>query len=284
MIYGVAGVGKTTLAAAAPSPVFLLGEDGAGFLDVPAFPRPTAWYDTLEAVQELIESDHPYHSLVIDTLDGLEPLCTDAVCRSGGKKHIEEFGFGKGWLLAQDEWRKLLARLEHLQAKKRMHIILLAHAKTAEHKDPSHDVAWKRWTLKLHNKLAEATAEWTDALLFATHEAVAKKDGAKVRGYATGERLLYTTWAGSHDAKNRYNLPPVVSLSWDELWTASLPALRPAPTADLQALRDRLAELVPQLPDEQRTKAALAIEGTADPRRLQSILTHVQKLLTPVSI
>jgi hypothetical protein len=40
LIHGVAGVGKTTFAAAAPNPVFILTEDGLGTLGVPHFPLP----------------------------------------------------------------------------------------------------------------------------------------------------------------------------------------------------------------------------------------------------
>ena len=46
-----------------------------------------------------------------------------------------------------------------------MNVILLAHAVTREHKDPELDAPFKRWTLKLHNKLSEATAEWTGSMV-----------------------------------------------------------------------------------------------------------------------
>ena len=38
MLYGVEGIGKTTFAAGAPSPIFIQTEDGLGSIDVPHFP------------------------------------------------------------------------------------------------------------------------------------------------------------------------------------------------------------------------------------------------------
>ena len=288
VVYGNSGVGKSTFAAAAPNPVFLLGEDGAGFLSVPAFPRPLYWADVLEAVQELTDMETPYQSLVIDTADGIEPLCVEHVCRVGGKKNLEDFGFGKGQILALEEWRKLLLKLEALQAKRRMNVIILAHAVAREFKDPDYESSWKRWTLNLSTKIAELTASWTDALLFATHEAVTKKDGFKVRGYATGERLLYTTWAGSRDGKNRYNLPPVLSLDWATFWEAAKPALRPGALApvelseadarQLATLETDAGVLIAQLPSERQPKAREAVEAAVKGRDLPRLKGLVRKL------
>lgn len=290
VVYGVAGVGKSSFAAAAPSPIFICGEDGAGFLDVQGFPKPLGWYDVLDAIGALTNGEHNFQTLVIDTLDGIEPLCADHVCRTnGGKKNLEDFGFGKGHVLAQEEWRRFLTKLEGLQQKRGMHVVLLAHAISKEHKDPEHEQSWKRWTPKLHAKLAEATSEWTDALLFATHEAVAKKDGFKVRGIATGERLLHTEWTGAHDAKNRLGLPPTLPLDWSAFWLAAQPALRPATPApdpevvarELRILKTDLATLIPQLDADAAIKAQGALDGAGDDLpKLRKIKARVDALLT----
>ena len=133
-------------------------------------------------------------------LDALEALCWEHVCKSqpGKNKSIEDFGYGKGYVLAVEAWAELLRQLEALQRKRGMHLVMIAHAVARDHKDPDHD-AWKRWAMKLHAKSADVIAGWVDALLFAAPEMVSKKEGLKVRGFATGERLLYTEATGSHD-------------------------------------------------------------------------------------
>ena len=45
--------GKSTLAAAAPSPIFLCAEDGISHLDAQRFPTPESWQDVLDAVAQL---------------------------------------------------------------------------------------------------------------------------------------------------------------------------------------------------------------------------------------
>lgn len=254
VLYAAPGLGKSTFASQAPSPVFLCGEDGAGFLDVKAFPRPQSWRDVVEAVQVLQETEHAFKTLVIDTLDGLEPLLWEHLCKVNNKRNIEEFGFGKGYVLAADEWARLLVKLETLQSAKGMHVILIAHAVAKEFKDPTQEASWKHWDLCLHTKATEKIGAWVDAILFGTHEAIARKEGLRVRGISTGERLLHTEWTAAYSAKNRYGLPPTMPLSWEAFWSAAQPALRPGPVGPTEAetrecdqLCGSLDTLLPQL-------------------------------------
>lgn len=289
-LFGVPGVGKTTFAAQAPSPIFLCVEDGAGFLDAKAFPRPLSWQDVLDAIETLLRDEHPFKTLVIDTLDALESLCWEHVCRMyGGSKvrSIEDFGYGKGYQHAVEAWEKLLDRLAELQRRRGLHLILIAHAVSRDHNDPDHD-AWKRWSMQLHRKSADLISGWVDAVLFAAPEMVAKKDGLRTRGFTTGERLLYTEAAGSHEGKNRYGLPPSMPLDWATFKAAVDAALappRPALSPEererrLAQLRTDLATLVPQLPDEARQRAQAAIDKAGDDLEpLTRILRHTEKTL-----
>ena len=75
LIYGVEGIGKSTFAAGAPSPIFIEPEsDGTARLDTQRFPRPEAWSDITDAVSSLTVDDHRFQTLVIDTLDAAEGL------------------------------------------------------------------------------------------------------------------------------------------------------------------------------------------------------------------
>lgn len=288
-IYSTPGVGKTTFCSQAPDPIFLLGEAGASFLDVLAFPRPLSWWHVLEAVQSLIDEPHDRKSIVIDTLDGLEPLLFDHICKTnGGKKSIDEIPFGRGHVMAVDEWRKLLGKLERLQEVKGMNVLLTAHAVAREFKDPNIESSWKRWDMRLHAKAADEIAGWVDALLFATHEALPKKDGIRVRGVSTGERLMLTNWTAAYSAKNRYNLPPTLTLDWATFWEAAKPALRPGALApvelseadarQLATLETDAATLIAQLPDARQPKAREAMAAAVEARDLPRVKTLIRKL------
>lgn len=275
VLYGNPGVGKSTFAAQAPAPVFLCGEDGASYLDVPAFPKPESWSDVLESVDLLAREEHAYKTLVIDTLDGLEPLCWAHVCKAGGKKDIEDFGYGKGYLAAVEEWRRLLVRLERLQATKGLHLVCLAHAVARDHKDPEHDAAWKRWEPKLNNKAVEEIVQWTDALLYATYETLARREGHKVKGLSTGERILHTAWTAAHNAKNRYGLPEQLPLDWGAFWLAFQGS-----QADPVRVRVECSALIDQLPAERQGAASQALGKAESLDALLKLRAHLQRAVS----
>ena len=74
LIHGVHGVGKTTFAAGAPDPVFILTEDGLGTLEVPHFPLARTFDEVMQALAALYTEEHAFRTLVVDSVDWLEPL------------------------------------------------------------------------------------------------------------------------------------------------------------------------------------------------------------------
>src|SRR5690348_13381054 len=90
VIYGVDGVGKTTFATRAPNPIVLRTEDGLGTIRVPTFPTiATDYAEVLRALSDLYTEPHGYQTLVIDSLDWLEPLVWQRTAMLHGKDHIE---------------------------------------------------------------------------------------------------------------------------------------------------------------------------------------------------
>lgn len=262
LIYGVEGIGKSTLASRAPAPIFLGPEDTFDSIDAAHFPQPQDWQDVLDAVGTLITDRHEYRTLAVDTLDWIEPLLWKDLCEKNSLEHIEDFGYGKGYQKALDGWRALLSLLERLSRERRMHVLLLAHAQVKTWKNPEGE-DFDRYMLKLHDKAGGLCREWCKAVLFANYETVATKDARtkRVKGVSTGARLLYTEHSAAYDAKNRYDLPPSLPLDWQELWDA-ISAGRPA---DPQALLAAIAEKVERL-DNPKIKASVEarIEGHAE--------------------
>ena len=108
LIHGVAGVGKSTFAADAGAPVFIMTEDGLGKLQVPHFPLATSYAEVAEALEALLEEDHDYGTVVVDSVDWLEPLIWAEACKRNGWQSIETPGFGKGFAEALTIWREYL--------------------------------------------------------------------------------------------------------------------------------------------------------------------------------
>jgi hypothetical protein len=218
IVFGSAGVGKTTFAAAAPNPVFLQTEAGEGALELSAFPLIKTYDELIEAITALIEHEHDYGTLVLDSLDHLEPLIWKKVCQVEGKKSIEEFGYGKGYVFALDYWREFLAAINSLRHHKNMSLILLAHTHIRAYNSPDTE-SYDRYEIKLHAKASGLIQESVDSVLFAKHKIITKKEDkgfnqTRVRGISTGERVLCTTETPGYIAKNRYGLPDQIDLTW----------------------------------------------------------------------
>lgn len=90
LIYGGEGRGKTTLACKFPKPVAMLLERGLPRgVSVDAIDGLASYNDVLEALRALYQDPQGYQTLIIDTLDSLEPMLLDAVCAKNGWKNIE---------------------------------------------------------------------------------------------------------------------------------------------------------------------------------------------------
>ena len=116
VIYGPEGIGKSTLAAQFPSPVFLDTEGGTHHLDVARLPAPKSWDDVTKTITALATEAHEFKTLVLDTADWLEKLLVEHVCKQANKTSIEEFGYGKGYVVLAEEFTKFLASLDPLLA------------------------------------------------------------------------------------------------------------------------------------------------------------------------
>lgn len=264
LLYGVEGVGKTTFAAGAPNPIFIGPEDGIprALGEVPHFPVPEggwSWLDVVDAVRALAQDGHEYQTLVVDTLDWLEPLVLRHVVDTAGVSSIEDVGggFGKGYVAAVDCWRALIAELEILRRTRRMAIVLLAHSNVRQFKNPTGE-DYDRYELKLNAKAAGLWREWPDAVIFACHDDVASKDARtkRVRGVSSGARVIRTVHHAAYDAKNRFGLPEELPLAWADFSAA----VESGPADRAQELRESIALQLPHLKAEERQKAEAALE------------------------
>jgi len=204
VIYGPEGIGKSTLASQFPSPVFLDTEGGSHHLDISRLPAPKAWEDVTGTISALAIETHEFRTLVIDTADWLEKLLIEHICQRANKTSVEDFGYGKGYIILAEEFTKFLASLNPLLSRG-MHVLLLAHCRIAKFEQPEAAGAYDRYELKLTKQVAPLVKEWCDMLLFGNYfTRIAENDSGKKRGVGGRERVLYTTHTAAWDAKNRH--------------------------------------------------------------------------------
>jgi hypothetical protein len=210
VVVGQGKIGKTTFAAMAPNAIGILTEDGADAVDANAFPLASSLTEVYAAVDTLINQDHDFQTLFIDSLDWLEPMIQDHVCKQNNWKNIEQPGFGKGYVAAAEEWRNLLSGLEVLRATKGMGIILIAHDKIKRIEDPLTE-GFDSHVLKLHDRAGALVQEWADVIGYAGYRIFTSKTDAgfgnkETKATTTGERILHVEPHPAHCGGNRFGL------------------------------------------------------------------------------
>lgn len=282
-LIGVEGVGKSTAGSQMDAPIFLCAEDGLvgpQFAETPSY-SPGSWDEVLGFLEWLRTEDHGYKSLVVDTIDWMEPVLYRYLLQRDSTPNkplasIEDYGYGKGYVVASEEFRRFLAALDALN-KRGMAIMLLAHSQIKAFNNPVGD-NYDRFEMKVAKQITGLVKEWADVVLFARFETFTVKDkGAlKAKGIGGNKRIVHTTQSAGWDAKNRYGLPDVMEFDMG----AILEAIRTGNGAAGETVESLLAEineLSASLPDEKKAKAAeLTKQAGNDAASLARVLNRIR--------
>ena len=218
MIYGTGGIGKSTLAAFLPAPLFFDIERSTRKLNV-AFDddlRTNPSWPMLRGKLAAIEASPPegVKTIVLDTATVAEELAKEHVIatrkatRASGVDvvvdSIEDYGWGKGWQFIYDEFCGLLADLDRI-AVKGLHICLIAHEVASPVPNPAGE-DFIRWEPHLYSgdkkgrgSVRQLVKNWADHVLFIAYD-IAVKEG---KGRGSGSRTIYTQELPTHIAKSR---------------------------------------------------------------------------------
>ena len=231
MVYGGEGVGKSTFASTLPNPIFVQTEDGLSNIDTCSFPLARSLEDVKSQLDALLAEKHEFATVVVDSLDWLERLIWDDVCKRFGVANIEKAdgGYGKGYTHALNGWRGVISQLGRLRDERGMIVCLLAHGKVEKVEDPVLGT-YDRWSPRLHKLANAVVCEWVDAILYAYRRTLVQKDrdgnvtGVTAVGAGGGERRIKTVGGPACVAKARFDLTDEdgnaiedLPLSWDAL-------------------------------------------------------------------
>ena len=213
IIYGPEGIGKTTLASQFPNPVFIDTEGSTKNYDVARFPAPTTWQPLKQEAEYPLTHPGEIGTLVIDTADWAEKLCNQAVCSRSNKNGIEDFGYGKGYTYAAEEFGRLLDILNRVVAAG-IHVVITAHAQLRKVEQPDEMTAYDRWELKCSKQLSPMLKEWADMVLFCNYKTIiVQNENGKGKAQG-GRRVMYTTHHTCWDAKNRFNMQDELDMDY----------------------------------------------------------------------
>jgi len=226
LVYGTAGMGKTSLALQAPDAVYIQIAPERPPSDVTpnGFGELTEYSQVIEAISSLYSETHEFKTVVIDSIDALEPLVWRETCLRNQWKDIEQAGYGKGYLAADHVWRELIAGCDALRRDRGIQVIWLALADATNHEEPGSQ-PYKRYAMKVHKRAEGLLTQAADAVLFINTKVTIKETEAgfgKKNAHAEGggSRWLFTDGRPAYVAKNRFNMPDSILLPKNGGWAA----------------------------------------------------------------
>lgn len=280
VVYGPEGIGKSTFASRFPEPLFIDTEGSTKDMDVSRFEKASSWPMLMSQVRYVKENPGICKTLVIDTADWAEQMCVADLCARHGKKGVEDFGYGNGYVYAKEEFGRFLNALEEV-VEKGVNVVITAHAQMRKFEQPDEMGSYDRWEMKLGKKTSSQTSplvkEWADMVLFCNYKTIvvnvdgqgAQKGKNKAQG---GKRVMYTTHHICWDAKNRYGLPDEVPFDYSSIshiiepsaGNIAMPAIDQVPVSGVQEKMN----LTPEIPKAskstekpaEKTKAAPSME------------------------
>ena len=125
--YGQTKIGKTSTCAHAEGALFLATEPGLNALDVYQVSI-QSWDDLLTACREIADGNHPFKTIILDTVDNAYKFCTDYILKKHTIDHESDMGYGKGYALINNEFQRVLTKLAFLP----YGLFLISHAKEIE--------------------------------------------------------------------------------------------------------------------------------------------------------
>lgn len=219
LFYGVAGVGKDTLAAEFPSPVLICtpGENPPTDVAIDTFPEISTFDDLMGAIESLYTEDNSFKTLIMSAAAGVEKIVWAETCRREGWKTLEEPGFGKGHLAADAVWDDLLDAVRALGRDKGMTVILIGHTEIKNFDDPA-STSYSRYQPNMHKRAAERVTAAADIIGFLNHRVTIKTEKAafgteKKEAAGAGVRMIYLEERPGFIAKNRYNMPDSIQFA-----------------------------------------------------------------------
>ena len=206
------GLGKTTLAAMFPNPVFIRTEDGTqSIVGSNSFLFDLAQdTDTIfDQISALVEQEHNFKTLVVDSITQLNTMIEAEVIASDPKnpRSLNQAlgGYGAGHSAVAERHREFRQACGYLSKAKNMHIVFIAHADSETVDFPDSD-PYSRYTIRMNKKSVGHYSDNVDCVGFVKLKRFLKGDAENRKAISDGTRIITCYPTPNHISKNRFGI------------------------------------------------------------------------------
>ena len=225
LLYGPAGIGKTTFAARAEKALIFNLENG--LKGIPLKEMETYATNTISEFESFSEAfrdfknAQKFKTVIVDSVTKLEDMMIRDICNKENKASLADFGYGAGYAKFQAKGSLLCEWIHDLKSAGK-NIILIAHEKVETFQDPEAE-AYDRWNCSLDKRIAESLKATVDHVFYmheekVIHETKSGRNKSKLRN----RRLIQTRATGGVVAKTRGDRDQFIEIKNDasasEIW------------------------------------------------------------------
>lgn len=226
-IYGPPGVGKSSLAARFPKPVFVIDSQETGVEDLMEFgqiPKPVdvlevdTYPGLLKTTNEIAAGKTGARTAVFDSVSGFESLCFQYHCQENYDNDWSKKGFLNYFQgpvgAAKTDWPKWIDALVKVRAAG-INVVVIGHSKLGPYANPW-GADYDRFTPDMDKRTWAITHKWAQCILFYCYHVELEEKGLKVKPEeGSNQRFIFTEWTPQGDAKNRFGLEPIIDAGND---------------------------------------------------------------------
>ena len=173
VIYGQPKIGKSTFCSRFDNALFMATEPGLNYLNTKNV-RVNDWAEACELVDVLGKGEHPYQTLIVDTVDQLWAFCSEYVRKSRKVESLVDIPYGKGKDLASTAFGDLIAKIVRLN----MGMVFVSHAQMIDVETVNGELG--KFMPTIPDKARQVILPLVDVIGFATSEVTYGADGERV--------------------------------------------------------------------------------------------------------